>query len=141
MKTNIENFIFLPEVNSQLIKDKYPESYIAMIPSDLQTERDLMIAYEKSVNPPFFGRNWDSLNEILHDFSWINQKEVIIAHEDLPTNLNIEDIKSMLSVLSDAVQLLKDGPREGFELPDGKHALTVIFPLEAKTRIEEVLKQ
>lgn len=140
MKISIENFIFLPEVNSQIIKNKYPESYISMIPSGLQTEQDLMIAYEQAINPPYFGRNWDSLNEILHDFSWINQKEVVIAHEDLPANLNIKDIKSVLSILSDAVQLFKDGPREGFELPDGKHALTVIFPLEAKTKIEEALK-
>lgn len=140
MKINIENFIFLPEVNSQIIKNEYLESYIAMIPSGLQSEQDLMIAYEYAINPPFFGRNWDSLDEILHDFSWINQKEVVIAHEDLPTNISAQDIKSMLSVLSDSVQLFKDGPREGFELPDGKHTLTVIFPLETRTKIEEALK-
>ncbi|MFA6172014.1 MAG: barstar family protein [Patescibacteria group bacterium] len=134
------NFTFLPEVNYKILKDKYIKSYIALIPKDLKTKEDLMLAYEYALKPPYFGRNWDALNEILHDFSWINQSEVIIAHDGLPTELDLKDLITMIDVLAYALQIFKDGPKEDRELPDGKHSLVVIFPSRDKNKIEELLK-
>ncbi len=138
MKIKIENFTFLSEVNYRIVNDKYENGYIAIIPSELNSKEELMLAYENAIKPPYFGRNWDALNEILHDFNWINQSEVIIAHEGLPNKLDEEDLKLLLDVLSNAVQIFKDGPRQGFELPDNKHKLTVIFPSKDKPKIEEL---
>lgn len=135
----LSNLEFLPEVNQESIKNRYPDAYIALIPAGIKNEEALMVAYELQLKPPYFGRNWDSLNEVLHDLGWFEEDHIVVAHEGLP-EMAYNELKTMINVLSYAVQIIKDGPKEGYDLPDGKHKLTVIFPDKARKKIEEIFR-
>ncbi len=113
---------------------------LATMPENIKNKDHLFNIYLNKLKlPDYFGRNWDALDEILHDFYWVKQKTIIIAHEGIPLGLKEEDLKIYLEILSDAVQVWKDSPREGFEPPQIMHELIVVFPSNCKQQIEEIL--
>ena len=94
--------------------------YIVHIPPRIRSKEELMSAYLKNAElPEYFGMNWDSLEELLCDFSWIEQKNIAIVHEDFPA-LQIEDVRVIyIDILRSALNYWKT---------DSNHKLTVFFP-------------
>src|SRR5512140_1061646 len=52
--------------------------------------------------PDYFGRNWNALDEVLGDLSWLAPRRVVIVHADLP-ELPLDDVRISLDVLRSAV--------------------------------------
>src|SRR4051812_47503314 len=54
--------------------------------SNIQNKDSLMSVYAQSLKfPSYFGNNWDALNDMLADLSWLEQfDKIILIHENLP---------------------------------------------------------
>ena len=81
MKTKPCYFTFEPQ--EQCVGDAY--AFVAHIPRGLSTKEQLFDALSKELQPPhYFGRNWDALWDCLGEWSWIQEKKVILSHQDVP---------------------------------------------------------
>jgi hypothetical protein len=80
--------------------------------------------------PTYFGHNWNALNDCLRDFSWIDQKRILIIHDDLPLSNNESELLTYLEILADAVDLWKRHEQ---------HELLVVFPQEVEAAVARLL--
>jgi RNAse (barnase) inhibitor barstar len=80
--------------------------------------------------PNYFGRNWDALDEVLGDLSWLAPRRVVIVHADLP-ELAVEQLRVYLDVLRTAVNEWTRRP--------GAHELVVAFPEVEQLAIRRLL--
>lgn len=134
---DISNIIFIDDL--QQIKNE--NTFVVTIPKNIKSKDHLMDIYsEKLKLPGYFGHNWDALDEVLHDLCWIDQRTIIINHEDIPSGLNNNDLKIYLDTLLYAVQVWKDSPRAGFEPPDIMHEFIVVFPLGSRKTVKKILE-
>jgi hypothetical protein len=76
--------------------------------------------YFETLSPPFFGRNWSALNDILNDLEWIKDYEIWLVHTSFPLS-NLEDMKIYLQIINGAAANWKPGEA---------HQLKVVFPKE-----------
>jgi hypothetical protein len=78
-----------------------PIGTIAELPAGLVEKRDLLAELASSLTfPPYFGSNWDALEECLGDLSWLPEGAVSIVHRDLPLVLHASDRDTYLEILS-----------------------------------------
>ena len=140
MEENYINYIeFLSEDEIRNLLENDKRSFIGVIPKNIDGKKKLMLAYYEKLNlAPYFGGNWDALNEVLHDFDWMNAENIIIIHCDMPL-LPTKDRKMLIDVLGYAVKIMREGPRPNFQIPTGKHKLRVIFPQTCRKEIEDLL--
>ena len=105
--------------------------FVVRIPKGISDRGGLFDAMERErLLPPYFGSNWDALEEVLRDFHWIPQRRIIIIHEDLP-RLPERELQTYLDVLRNCV---------GDWTPDDDHELIAVFPEESRDRIESLLE-
>lgn len=105
---------------------------IAEVPPGLSTKTALLDELDHQLRfPDYFGGNWDALEECLRDFSWLPSGAVLVRHHDLPLVGEVENLKTYLSILNDAVEKWsRSGERE----------LIVVFPPEAQERVAWLLR-
>jgi len=70
--------------------------------------------------PDYFGYNWDALSDCLRDFHWIDQKQIVLVHDECLA-LDEQSLGQYLRVLLEAVQDWKS---------DEEHSLSIVFPTE-----------
>lgn len=100
------------------------------IPSGIRTRDELFdVLSEKLKFPEYFGRNWDALDDLLRDFSWIPEHTVILAHADMPMD-NPELQRTYLEILRDSASDWKSGEA---------HKFIVTFPSSLHEKIGEIL--
>jgi len=80
--------------------------------------------------PEYFGLNWNALDECLTDFHWINEKGIVIVHDDIP-GLDIGNLTIYVDVLVSAIDIWKK--RNG-------HYLDVIFPKKYEADVMNLIK-
>jgi hypothetical protein len=103
-----------------------PGEHLARVPAGLRDKAALLDALARVlVLPPYFGHNWDALDECLRDLHWLASPRVVLAHADLP--LADADRATYLQILRD------DAGRHG------RRRLVVVFPERARTEIERTL--
>jgi len=90
-------------------------AYFVTIINDNISEEDLFNEYYAKFKFPYFGFNWDALNDCLGGLEWIEQKNVIIYHPQLP-QLNEKDLKIYLEILRNAVSLWNKYEEHNFEV-------------------------
>jgi hypothetical protein len=97
---------------------------------DPKFEFELVTNLSKKLNAPsYFGKNWNSLVDVLRDLSWIPEKTVTICHADVPS-LEADDLCIYLDILQKRVREWES--REA-------HVLAVIFPVVSRHAIVRVL--
>jgi hypothetical protein len=109
------------------------EDFVLRLPQGIQDKTTLFSHCSKAGQfPVYFGNNWDALNDCLRDFSWINQRRILIVHSDLLLASNEKELLTYLGILDTAVKFWEQ--REG-------HKLVVIFPREAKATVAGLLNK
>lgn len=94
--------------------------------------------------PAYYGCNWDALLDCLRDFSWADQRRIVITHDDLPLSNDKKELQVYLEILETAVidwKKVKEGPfaEPPKEMPYIEHELLVVFPSSVESSIAHVL--
>ena len=126
MSHNKALFFFGPE------NERLPaEDFVIRLPQGIQDKVGLLSHYAKAGQfPTYFGNNWDALNDCLRDFSWINKKNIIITHDDLPLLNDEKNLLVYLDILKDTLKHWKSSEQ---------HTLLVMFPAKAEVIITRLL--
>ncbi|MGH8021611.1 MAG: barstar family protein [Opitutaceae bacterium] len=96
------------------------DSVRVWIPKSVKSSDELFRTIADGLRfPDWFGRNWNALFDCLCDFTWLSERRIIIAHEDVPL-LPSDQLREYLNVLRDAVRSWRANP--------GPHELVVVFP-------------
>lgn len=82
---------------------------------------------EKLHFPEYFGNNWDALYDCLTDFHWINQKGIVLVHDDIP-ELSKSELTIYMNLLSDAILDWEN---------DETHFFEVVFPIMAQRMLSQ----
>lgn len=99
------------------------DSILVEIPKKINKKKDLLEFYNKSLNFPYFGFNWDSLDELLNSLDWIKKKNIYIIHNDVPLISDQKAKRVYLDILMQAVDFWKD---------EVEHDFHVYFPISSK---------
>jgi len=124
----IQPFMFLSSFERFLAKS---DTFFYKVPQNISGKRELFEKLAVSLHfPDYFGGNWDALEDLLTDLSWIEMPVLVLAHDDLPFRNNRDCLIIYLSVLKAAVMSsLKRSDKE----------FVVVFPVGFQTEILEVL--
>lgn len=102
----------------------------------VREKQDLLNGIYWTLGFPYFGFNWDALNDCLGNLDWIEKEKVVLVHEELP-RLPDNDLRTYLEILESAIEAWRiDEPHV-----TAKHELEVVFLGEgAKEKIVSLLK-
>ena len=119
------------------------EALVAHIPASVQSVDHLMRVIDDQLQFPYFGFNWDALDEVLGDLEWITQRKVVIRHDGLPIGLTEQELCIYLKILIGAVEYWRsdEAAETSRELDLAMHELEVIFPAECRAEIERLLQE
>lgn len=122
----MENIKFLEDIHNYL-----PEhSFIMELSKGIRDEDELFSEFNDKLNfPDYFGYNWNALYDLLRDFHWMNEKGIVIIHQDIPL-FEDEERRNYLNVLFDASQDWKEGE---------EHYLQLVFPKEIESQVRGYL--
>lgn len=105
---------------------------VVRVAGNIQTPTQLFeLFYQSLTLPGYFGFNWNALFDCLRDLHWVNQRKVIIVHDDLPS-LPPSEMKIYLEVLRDSILDWK---------PAEPHCLEAIFDESDRINIEAVITE
>jgi RNAse (barnase) inhibitor barstar len=92
---------FLCVASARAYRD--PAALVVRIPRGIRSKEKLFAIFADKLRlPRYFGWNWDALEELLRDLSWLPpEKPIAIVHEDLPFGARGENRKIYLSILRD----------------------------------------
>jgi hypothetical protein len=103
----------------------------AFVPTGVITESHLILSLAEQLRfPSYFGENWNALEECLRDLSWLEERIVIVVHNDVP-DIPDHSLRVYIDILDNCV---KDW---GI---DESHQLMVFFPFFSKNAVEDALK-
>jgi RNAse (barnase) inhibitor barstar len=95
-------------------------AWVAPIARGISDEPSLFSALATTLRfPNYFGKNWDAVLDLLRDFSWIHERDILIVHADVPA---IPRLSTYLEVLSIAMKAWPAGE---------EHRLLVYFPCDS----------
>lgn len=81
----------------------FDDALIGVVPENVSSLIQLMQGIADVLSfPAYFGQNWNALYDCLRDFHWVDRKNIILIHKELPALTNI-DLKIYLETLRDAV--------------------------------------
>jgi RNAse (barnase) inhibitor barstar len=80
-----------------------PDQREIHVPAGIETKPALFDVLARGFSlPDYFGRNWDALEECLRDLNWLEEKEIILVHRDIPLAKTAADARIYLQILSGA---------------------------------------
>ena len=98
---------------------------VVRIPAGIRSKQKLLsVLADKLQFPGYFGWNWDALEELLQDLSWLPAgRPVLMVHEDLPFGPGGEHRGTYVSILA------------GLAHHAGGRRVRVIFPVSAAAEL------
>jgi hypothetical protein len=126
--SNQESFTLVSDPDDFYEKAK---NLVVRISSGISNLEELFKVLEDELKFPYFGHNWDSLDELLRDFSWLKSRQIVIVHQELPVQLGEKNLRSYLKVLLRGVKDWK---------PEEEHELIVVFPTVCQEEIKRILQ-
>jgi hypothetical protein len=106
-------------------------SFKAALKSGIDGVDDLFASLYTTLRfPTYFGDNWNAVSDCLRDFHWMEEKNIVLIHTDMP-KLIPEDMEIYIDVLRTSIIDWKEGE---------DHALYVVFPPSAKETVLSFLK-
>lgn len=106
-----------------------PDTYLAYV-SPVYDVQDLYVKLAETLDfPNYFGGNWDALIDFYRDFTWIEQKAIVIFHENLSGLSDLELEKYLGCVL-----ICLDTWSDGLE-----HCISFVFSHQDEGRIFHIL--
>jgi hypothetical protein len=107
-------------------------AFVAVLPRAIETKSDLLNALASVLAfPAYFGFNWDALFDCLRDFSWIEERDVVLIHGDLPA-LPEPELKIYLRLLRGSALDWRPGEAHRFE---------IVFRKLDKEIVEKLLRE
>ncbi len=129
MIPDVSGLTFVSHPDKFIARD---DDFIARVPVGIADRQALFRALAKELKfPAYFGRNWDALDELLRDFSWIPSKRIVVVHDELPVQMGEDNLKIYLTILIDSVKDWKPGE---------EHELVVVFPTAYREQIQQILQ-
>src|SRR5258708_31251745 len=117
---------------SRLTFVSHPDDFIARVPVGIADRQELFRALANELKfPAYFGRNWDALEELLRDFSWISSQRIVLVHDELPVQMGVDTLKIYLAILINSVKDWKPGE---------EHEFVVVFPTAYREQIQQILQ-
>src|SRR4051812_7562492 len=86
----------------------------------IDRKHDLMLFLERELKPPYFGRNWSALIDVLAGSMWHTHRNLALYHRDLPLSSNEAELATYLDVLNSAGRS-HDERQEGDKFTVGFH--------------------
>jgi hypothetical protein len=135
------SFVYLSNVS----QTRDGRDFVLTVPSGIQSKTALLAHYDKHGGfPGYFGGNWDAFLDCLRDFSWVEQRKIVIVHHDLPLTDRPRDLRIYLEALGTAVSdwaQIGGGPfaRAPNDMRYVEHELLVVFPSSVEDQISDVL--
>jgi RNAse (barnase) inhibitor barstar len=115
--------------DAETVRPSVATDRVVTVPKGIVSrERLFDVLSEALAFPDYWGRNWDALNDMLTDLSWIEQYRIVLVHEDLP-NLGASPTATYIDILRTTVD---DWARSGL------HQLVVLFPKAERSAIESL---
>lgn len=107
------------------------DTVLIVVPTELNDERSLFAWYSSALRfPDYFGANWDAFDECMRDLSWINERKIVVFHENLPLAGNLIAQRTYLEVLAYVIEDWKPGEA---------HEVQVHFDPRCKLLIDELM--
>lgn len=116
--------------------------FVLRVPTDLRSKAELLSALANAGRfPDYFGENWDALQECLGDLSWIENRRVVVVHEDLCLINSPQECRIYLEILNTALTDWANKVASTVTQSLGaSHELRVVFPTEVQTAVEAILR-
>jgi len=116
-------------------------TYIGLLEDSISSKEELILDFKEKFKFPHGSISWDSLDDLLSDFSWINATRIIIVHNNLPS-LPDHDLRIYLSILSRISFFDLGRNLEDFEQRYERKAfdgVIAIIPTKYEKRVREIL--
>lgn len=107
-------------------------SLVVCLPAEITSKDDLFDSLANQLSFPYFGRNWDALDDLLTDLSWVTRRRVAIYHPGLPLKESSKDLRIYLDVLECSVRDWKQ---------HDEHELVVAFHSACELAVARYLKE
>lgn len=118
--------------------------FLVDVPAGLKSKEELLHALaERGHFPNYFGSNWDALLDCLRDFEWVDEKRIVINHQDVPLPDDPLERRTYLEILQEAIHECSESRTAPSRDPLGarmpNHHLHIVFPESARKLIAESL--
>ena len=98
------------------------------VPAGIEEKSTLLEWFRVNLRlPSYFGANWDALEECLRDLSWIQEKKIVISHEDVPLRHDTRQKRTYLDILRDVARAWSNDPA---------HELVIAFDPMCREAVE-----
>lgn len=96
------------------------DALIVRMPKKLRSKEKVHRVLQEALQlPHYFESNWDALEEVLRDLSWLKAKRVVIVHQDVPFGQG-DNRQIYLEILENVVEFWQEREELKFE---------VVFPV------------
>lgn len=113
-------------------RDSRSSGHIAVVPAGVKTARELCVVLGEGLAfPPYYGANFDAFWDSVRTLEGIDEKRVVILHEDFPA-LPRPDARSYVALLRDTVLFWRRRAQS--------HSVEAWFPLPARGKVRAILR-